>query len=84
MTWAGSWVGCCAAGPNGQALLDSYETERRPLAEHNVRRSAEPWDGSASAVDEELHVDLGGRIPHVWMPFAGRTASRRWISSVRA
>jgi hypothetical protein len=34
---------------------------------HNVRRSADPV-GSARDPSEEVHVDLGARIPHVWMP----------------
>jgi 2-polyprenyl-6-methoxyphenol hydroxylase-like FAD-dependent oxidoreductase len=69
--WKLAWVLRGWAEP---ALLDTYETERRPLVEHNLRRSADP-DGSARAVDEELHADLGGRIPHVWMPFAGGRVS---------
>ena len=40
-TSAGSSRGCCAAG-RGAALLDSYEAERRPVAEHNGARSADP------------------------------------------
>jgi hypothetical protein len=52
------------AGPD---LLDSYEAERRPFAEHNVARSADPA-GSRRRVDEELPADLGGRIRHLWLP----------------
>jgi putative polyketide hydroxylase len=48
-------------------LLDSYEAERRPVAEHNVARSADP-SGSYRQAEEELHADLGGRIAHVWGP----------------
>lgn len=44
-------------------LLDTYEAERRPVAEHNVARSADPM-GSWRSADQELHADLGGRIPH--------------------
>ena len=51
----------------GADLLDSYETERRPVAEHNVARSADPM-GARRRVDEELPADLGGRIPHLWLP----------------
>ena len=50
----------------GPELLDSYEAERRPIAAHNVARSADP-DGSTRDAADELHVDLGGRIPHVWV-----------------
>ncbi len=56
-------------------LLDGYEAERRPLVEHSVERSADPdWTGP-----EPLRValgDLGGRIPHAWLPgAAGRTST---------
>jgi hypothetical protein len=54
---------------SGQALLDSYERERRPVAEHNVERSADAA-GTTREAGDELPVDLGGRIPHVWT--AGR------------
>ncbi|HEY7273412.1 MAG TPA: FAD-dependent monooxygenase [Actinoplanes sp.] len=62
--WKLSWVLRGWAGPD---LLDSYETERRPVAEHNVARSADPA-GSRRPVDGELAADLGGRIPHRWLP----------------
>ena len=62
--WKLAWVLHGWAGPE---LLDSYEAERRPVAEHNVARSADP-SGSRRRVDEELPADLGGRIPHVWLP----------------
>jgi putative polyketide hydroxylase len=61
--WKLGWVLRGWADP---ALLDSYEAERRPVAEHNVARSADPL-GSRRRVDEELPADLGGRIPHVWV-----------------
>lgn len=48
------------------ALLDSYELERRPVAEHNVARSADP-QGSLRATADELRTDLGGRIAHHWV-----------------
>jgi putative polyketide hydroxylase len=56
-------------------LLDGYEAERRPLVEHSVGRSADrDWTGP-----EPLRValgDLGGRIPHAWLPgAAGRTST---------
>ena len=69
--WKLGWVLRGWARP---ALLDSYEAERRPFAEHNVVRSADP-NGSVREVAEELHVDLGGRIPHAWVPAAGGRAS---------
>jgi hypothetical protein len=49
------------------ALLDTYETEHQPLAAHNVERSADP-DGGARGVEQELHADLAGRVPHLWLP----------------
>jgi 2-polyprenyl-6-methoxyphenol hydroxylase-like FAD-dependent oxidoreductase len=62
--WKLAWVLRGWAGPG---LLDSYEAERRPVAEHNIARSAAP-DGSWRGVDEELHADLGGRVAHQWLP----------------
>jgi 2-polyprenyl-6-methoxyphenol hydroxylase-like FAD-dependent oxidoreductase len=61
--WKLAWVLRGWAGPE---LLDTYEAERRPVAEHNVARSADP-NGSARDPAEELHVDIGARIPHVWL-----------------
>ena len=68
--WKLAWVLRGWAGP---ALLDTYEAERRPVAEHNVARSASP-DGTWRDADQELHADLGGRIAHHWV---GGTAARR-------
>jgi hypothetical protein len=67
--WKLAWVLSGWASPD---LLDSYELERRPVAEHNVARSADP-EGSLRAADEELRADLGGRIAHHWV----RTPSGR-------
>jgi putative polyketide hydroxylase len=61
--WKLGWVLRGWAGPE---LLDTYEAERRPLAAHNVARSADP-NGSVREAADELHIDLGGRIPHVWV-----------------
>jgi hypothetical protein len=47
-------------------LLDSYELERRPVAEHNVARSADP-NGSRRSPGQELRADLGGRLDHHWL-----------------
>lgn len=58
--WKLAWVTNGWASP---ALLDSYELERRPVAAHNVARSADP-DGTVRSAEEELRVDLGGRIAH--------------------
>lgn len=64
--WKLGWV---MRGWAGDDMLDSYESERRPVAEHNVERSADP-EGSRRDATRELRVDLGARIPHVWMPTA--------------
>ena len=69
--WKLGWVLRGWAGPE---LLDTYEAERRPFAAHNVARSADPG-GSTRETADELHVDLGGRIPHVWVPSAGGRVS---------
>jgi putative polyketide hydroxylase len=62
--WKLAWVLRGWAEP---ALLDTYQTEHQPLAAHNVERSADP-DGGARGVEQELHADLAGRIPHLWLP----------------
>ena len=50
----------------GDALLDSYESERRPVAEHNLIRSLDPM-GSRRDPRDELGFDLGGRLAHHWL-----------------
>jgi 2-polyprenyl-6-methoxyphenol hydroxylase-like FAD-dependent oxidoreductase len=60
--WRLGWVLRGWAGP---ALLDGYEAERRPVAEHAVARSADPR-GSIRPAEQEVRADLGGRIAHVW------------------
>jgi 2-polyprenyl-6-methoxyphenol hydroxylase-like FAD-dependent oxidoreductase len=62
--WKLAWV---LRGWSAPDLLDSYETERRAAVEHNVARSTDP-DGSRRRVEDELHVDLGGRVRHAWLP----------------
>jgi putative polyketide hydroxylase len=70
--WKLGWV---LRGWAGGDLLDTYEAERRPIATHNVARSADT-NGSTREAADELHVDLGGRIPHVWIPSAtGRVST---------
>jgi putative polyketide hydroxylase len=60
--WKLGWVLRGWAAP---ALLDSYEAERRPVAEYTVARSADPG-GSRRPAEQEVRADLGGRIAHVW------------------
>jgi putative polyketide hydroxylase len=62
--WKLAWV---LRGWSGSDLLDSYESERRPVAEHNVTRSADPY-GSRRTAEQEVPVDLGARIAHRWLP----------------
>jgi hypothetical protein len=57
------------------ALLDSYERERRPIAEFNTGRSVRA-DGSLLGVSTGLSADIGGRIPHVWVDGAVSTLDR--------
>jgi hypothetical protein len=61
--WKLAWV---LRGWASDDFLDSYELERRPVAEHNVARSADP-KGSRRSPGEELRADLGGRIAHHWI-----------------
>jgi putative polyketide hydroxylase len=69
--WKLGWVLSGWAGPE---LLDSYEEDRRPAAAHNVARSADP-DGSYRDTIDEIHIDLGGRIPHLWVDRGGERVS---------
>jgi putative polyketide hydroxylase len=62
--WKMAWV---VNGWADEALLDTYESERRPLVEHNLQRSIDPA-GSRRPVLSELQVDLGGRMCHAWLP----------------
>lgn len=61
--WKLGWV---LRGWAPASLLDSYEVERRPAVQHNVHRSADPTGSQRSAISE-IHVDLGGRLPHAWV-----------------
>jgi putative polyketide hydroxylase len=70
--WKLGWV---INGWAPDSLLDTYETERRPIAEHNLARSLDPA-GSRRSVHDELRFDLGGRLLHVWIDTAtGRISS---------
>jgi len=64
ISWKLTWV---LNGWHDDTLLDTYESERRPVAEHNVTRSIDP-EGSRREVSYELSVDLGGRLRHLWLP----------------
>ena len=57
-----------------QELLDTYEFERRPVAAHNVARSADP-NGAQNGAADALSWDLNGRLPHHWLHKNGKTIS---------
>jgi 2-polyprenyl-6-methoxyphenol hydroxylase-like FAD-dependent oxidoreductase len=61
--WKLGWV---LRGWAGDDLLESYERERRPVAEFNTERTARP-DGSILPTSFGLNADIGGRIAHVWV-----------------
>jgi putative polyketide hydroxylase len=71
IAWKLAWVlrGWC-----DQGLLDSYESERRPVAAHNVARSADP-NGAQNGAADALTWDLNGRLPHHWLEHNGETIS---------
>lgn len=70
--WKLGWV---LKGWAPDSLLDTYEPERRPVAEHNLARSLDPM-GSRRSVHDEVRFDLGDRLPHVWIETpAGRISS---------
>jgi putative polyketide hydroxylase len=58
----------------GEDLLDTYEAERRPVAAHNLERSLDERGSYRDPIDE-IHVDLGGRIAHLWVDTEGGRTS---------
>jgi putative polyketide hydroxylase len=62
--WKLAWVLRGWASPE---LLAIYERERRPVAAHNVQGSSEP-SGARRETAKALRWDLGGRLPHHWLP----------------
>jgi hypothetical protein len=62
--WKLAWVLRGWATPE---LLATYELERRPVAAHHVQRSSEQG-GARRESTEALPWDLGGRLPHHWLP----------------
>jgi putative polyketide hydroxylase len=65
--WKLAWV---LRGWAAESLLNSYESERRPVAEHNIERSLDPM-GSRRTVATEVPIDLAGRVPHRWLEAGG-------------
>jgi hypothetical protein len=86
--WRLAWA---ARGLGGDALLDGYEVERRPVGRENVLRSLGRGGspGSTGGLDHDLGVGYGGirgvdvvtaaapdaRAPHVWVRHDGRRVS---------
>jgi hypothetical protein len=70
--WKLAWVLRGWAEPE---LLDSYERERRPVAEHNVAFSAQPPGSPGLPPGRALAADLGGRIRHTWVDGPGHRVS---------
>jgi putative polyketide hydroxylase len=60
--WKLAWI---LSGWAPEALIDTYETERRPVVQHNLERSIDP-EGSIREPGAEIAADLGGRVKHVW------------------
>jgi putative polyketide hydroxylase len=69
--WKLGWV---LNGWAGKDLLDTYEAERRPVAAHNLARSVDERGSYRDPIDE-IHVDLGGRIAHLWVNTEGGRTS---------
>ncbi len=69
--WKLGWV---LRGWADEALLESYERERRPVAEHNTMRSTRS-DGSILGNTAGLAADIGGRVAHVWVERDGGLVS---------
>ena len=69
--WRLAWV---LRGWAHERLLEGYERERRPVAEFNTERSSRT-DGSILKTVVGLNADIGGRIPHVWVPRDGHLIS---------
>jgi len=66
LAWKLDWVLRGWAHPD---LLDSYEEERRPVGIRNTVNSAQTGRDPSTAFAEHL----GGRLPHVWQRYRGRT-----------
>jgi 2-polyprenyl-6-methoxyphenol hydroxylase-like FAD-dependent oxidoreductase len=69
--WKLAWV---LRGWAPRDLLDTYETERRPIGLHNVKRAAQST-GSRAGAAEALPWDLNGRLAHHWIHGHGRRVS---------
>ncbi len=82
--WKLAWV---LRGWAGEALLDSYEAERRPISTENVLRSLGKgptikgnnlaWDIGARYTSAVIDSGIGNgeRAPHVWVRYGGSRIS---------
>jgi putative polyketide hydroxylase len=65
--WNLGWkLAAVLQGWAGEQLLDTYESERRPVGAHNVERTRQP-DGARRDARDALAIDLDGRLPHHWL-----------------
>jgi putative polyketide hydroxylase len=72
--WNLGWkLAAVLQGWAAEDLLNTYETERRPVGLHNVERARQP-DGARRDSRDALAVDLGSRLAHHWLD-AGHTTS---------
>jgi putative polyketide hydroxylase len=69
--WKLAWV---LRGWAESSLLDTYETERRPVGLHNVARTRNP-NGAQREYEEAAPWDLNGRIAHHWLEREQRQVS---------
>jgi 2-polyprenyl-6-methoxyphenol hydroxylase-like FAD-dependent oxidoreductase len=69
--WKLAWV---LRGWAESSLLESYESERRPVGLQNVARSRNP-NGAQREYDEAAPLDLNGRIAHHWLEREHRQVS---------
>jgi 2-polyprenyl-6-methoxyphenol hydroxylase-like FAD-dependent oxidoreductase len=60
----GCKLGWVLRGWPAASLLDSYEAERRPVAEYIAARSADPR-GSIRPPEREVRADISNRIAHM-------------------
>jgi hypothetical protein len=80
LAWKLAWV---LRGHAGEALLDSYSEERRPVGLANALRSLHPGtavdplalDLGVTYDSAVLAADAGQRAPHAWVRHAGRRIS---------
>jgi putative polyketide hydroxylase len=80
--WKLAW---CARGFAGEALLDSYEAERRPVGRRNAMRTLQPdapeapgslaWDLGVTYTSDVIADGCGERAPHRWITVGGRRMS---------